>query len=86
MLLTRVQAMDALKELFKNVLLPPRRLLFLELQPLGALPEGRDGQRRLLYFYLEDAIKKRYVARYSYFSTCICSRCGVPTALCVSLP
>lgn len=54
-----LQAIDALKVLFTTILLPDRKLLFFEQQPLGALPEGKEGARRLLYYYMEDAIKKR---------------------------
>ena len=48
-----------MKVLFTTILLPDRKLLFFEQQPLGALPEGKEGARRLLYYYMEDAIKKR---------------------------
>jgi hypothetical protein len=41
------------------VLLPDRRLHFLTQQPLAALPPGREGARRLLYWHLEDCIKMR---------------------------
>ena len=51
---------QALRELFAAVLLPDRRLRSLAQQPLAALPPGREGSRHLLYWYLEDCIKKRY--------------------------
>ena len=54
-----VQAINALKELFCTVLLPDRKLLFFEQQSLGSLPVGKAGRRHMLYFYMEDAIKKR---------------------------
>ena len=54
-----VQAIDALKELFTTVLLPSRKLVFLEQQPLASLPAGNEGRHYLMYFYMEDAIKKR---------------------------
>jgi ribosome biogenesis protein MAK21 len=52
-------ANDALKELFTTILLPDRKLLFFEQQALSLLPEGKEGSRRLLYYYMEDAVKKR---------------------------
>ena len=52
-------AVEALRELFTVALLPDRRLRSLGQQPLGALPAGRDGARRLLYWHLEDCIKRR---------------------------
>ena len=52
-------AMDALKELFTSVLLPDRKLRFFEQQPLDKAEAGKDGERRLLYWLLEDGIKKR---------------------------
>lgn len=36
---------------------PPRR--FFEQQPLEALESGREGERRLLYWLVEDGMKKR---------------------------
>lgn len=36
---------------------PPGR--FFEQQPLGKLEAGREGERRLLYWLVEDAVKKR---------------------------
>ena len=55
-------AMDALRELFIAVLLPERKLRFFEQQPLAAVPAGgggREGERRLLYWLVEDGVKKR---------------------------
>lgn len=57
--LISLQAIDALKELFTTILLPDRKLLFFEQQALASLPEGKEGIRRLLYYYMEDAVKKR---------------------------
>ena len=51
--------MDALKELFTTVLLPDRKLKFFEQQPVEAQEAGKEGERRLLYWLLEDGIKKR---------------------------
>jgi ribosome biogenesis protein MAK21 len=51
--------MDALKELFTTVLLPDRKLRFFEQQPLAKTEAGREGERRLIYWLLEDGIKKR---------------------------
>ncbi len=43
-------------------LLPDRKLRFFEQQPLAAVPaapQGKEGPRRLLYWLVEDGIKKR---------------------------
>ncbi len=53
------QAIDSLQELFLAVLLPDRRLRTLEQQPLASLPEGKEGAKYLLWWYLEDQIKVR---------------------------
>ncbi len=54
-----ISAMDALKELFMSVLLPDRKLRYFEQQPLGKAEAGKEGERRLLYWLVEDGIKKR---------------------------
>ncbi|KXZ46949.1 hypothetical protein GPECTOR_39g443 [Gonium pectorale] len=54
------QAMEALQELFTTVLLPDRKLKFLEQQPLQDLPPGRDGDKQLLLWWTEDCVKRRY--------------------------
>ncbi|CAL8467747.1 g7285 [Coccomyxa elongata] len=56
------QAIDALREIFIAALLPDRKLKFFEEQPIAAVPSNKDGMRRLLYFYVEDQIKRRYAA------------------------
>ncbi|KAL4421400.1 hypothetical protein ABPG75_010691 [Micractinium tetrahymenae] len=63
-------AMDALKELFISVLLPDRKLRFFEQQPLDKLEAGRDGERRLLYWLLEDGLKKRYASFIESLEAC----------------
>uniref|UniRef100_A0A383VK77 CCAAT-binding factor domain-containing protein n=1 Tax=Tetradesmus obliquus TaxID=3088 RepID=A0A383VK77_TETOB len=55
-----VAALEALQELFLTQLLPDRKLKVLESQPLGLLPPGREGERRLLLWAVEDAVKSRY--------------------------
>eukprot|EP00887_Chlorella_sp_A99_P005084 scaffold25.g5084.t1 len=60
-------ALDAAKELFLTALLPDRKLRYFEQQPLGALgaggaPLGPEAKRRLLYWLVEDGVKKRYAA------------------------
>lgn len=55
------QAIDALKTLFLRSLLPDRRLVAFEKRPFGALPSGREGGQVLLYWLMEDGIKKRCV-------------------------
>ena len=69
-----LQAIDALKELFTTVLLPSRRLLFFEQHPLAALPAGNEGRHRLMYYYMEDAIKKRWACHTSTLAPLNASR------------
>ena len=54
------QAIDALKEIFLVALLPDRKLKFFEQQPLAAVPANKEGSRRLLLYYVEDCLKKKY--------------------------
>lgn len=63
-------AMDALKELFTTVLLPDRKLRFFEQQPLDKVEAGREGERRLLYWLVEDGIKKRYATYVDALEAC----------------
>ena len=53
------QAIEALREIFIAALLPDRKLRFFEEQPLAAVPAGKEGVRRLLYWHLEDQLKRR---------------------------
>jgi len=54
-------ALDALKELWLEVLLPPtRKLKFFEQQPLTLVKPGKEGDTALLLWAFEDALKKRY--------------------------
>lgn len=55
-----LQAIDALKEIFLIALLPDRKLKFFEQQPLAAVPANKEGSRHLLFFFVEDCLKKRY--------------------------
>jgi hypothetical protein len=48
------------QELFLSSLLPDRKLRVLEQQPLQDLPPGKDGERCLLLWGVEDAVKRRY--------------------------
>lgn len=57
-----VQAIDALREVFTVALLPDRKLVSFEEQPLSAVPSGKEGLRRLLYYFFEDQLKKRCAA------------------------
>ena len=66
-----MQAIDALREVFTVALLPDRKLLSFEDQPLSAVPSGKDGLRRLLYFHFEDQLKKRYLAAVPCASLCL---------------
>ncbi|KAG1665927.1 hypothetical protein FOA52_004516 [Chlamydomonas sp. UWO 241] len=55
------QAIEALQELFLTCLLPSRRMKFLEQQPVHLLQaESKDGRKRLLLWYIEDSVKRRY--------------------------
>jgi ribosome biogenesis protein MAK21 len=42
-----------------TVLLPDRKLRFFEQQALDKVEAGREGERRLLYWLVEDGVKKR---------------------------
>jgi hypothetical protein len=48
------------QELFLSSLLPDRKLRVLEQQPLQELPPGKEGERCLLLWGVEDAVKRRY--------------------------
>lgn len=61
------------QELFLTHLLPDRKLRVLEAQPLAALPPGKDGERRLLMWAVEDAVKSRYAQYVGLLEKC---RCG----------
>ena len=55
-----LQAIEALREIFIAALLPDRKLRYFEEQPLAAVPAGtKEGARRLLYWHLEDQLKRR---------------------------
>lgn len=54
--------MDAGREIFATALLPDRKLRWLAQQPLASLPPGRDGERRLMLWVFEDALKQRWAA------------------------
>jgi ribosome biogenesis protein MAK21 len=54
------QAIEALQELCLTVVLPDRKLKYLEQQPVDALPEGKEGKKQLLMWCVEDAVKRRY--------------------------
>ena len=41
------------------VLLPDRKLVSFEDQPLATVSSGKEGLRRLLYYHFEDQLKKR---------------------------
>jgi ribosome biogenesis protein MAK21 len=54
-------ALDALQELWLEVLLPPeRKLKFFEQQPVNSIKPGKEGDTLLLLWAFEDALKKRY--------------------------
>ncbi|CAK7356462.1 unnamed protein product [Dovyalis caffra] len=51
---------EALKELFISSLLPDRKLKTLLQRPLNSVPETKDGNSLLLFWYWEDCLKQRY--------------------------
>ena len=56
-----VQAVAALQELFRDALLPPdRKLKYFSEQPLEKSGAGPLERKRLLYWYIEDMIKRAY--------------------------
>jgi len=59
------QACDALRELFSGGLMPDRKLVWFEEQPLGSVavgpPEPSAARtRRLMYWHFEDVLKRRH--------------------------
>ena len=57
----RVQAIDALTEVFIVALLPNRKLRAWSEQNLLSGPvTSKDDRRRLLYYHVEDCIKSRW--------------------------
>jgi hypothetical protein len=52
-------ALDALKELFKGVLLPDRPLVSFDKRPFMAVKPSKEGDKRLLLWWAEDCIKTR---------------------------
>lgn len=52
--------LSPVQELFLSSLLPDRKLRVLEQQPLQDLPQGKEGERCLLLWGVEDAVKRRY--------------------------
>ena len=66
-----MQAVDALREVFTVALLPDRKLVSFEDQPLVAVPSSKDGLRRLLYFHFEDQLKKRFADTHCCLIECI---------------
>ena len=56
-----VQAVGALTELFRDALLPPnRKLKYFSEQPLGASGDAPNERKRLLYWHVEDLVKRAY--------------------------
>ena len=56
-------ALDALNELWRDVLLPPdRKLRYFEQQPFAQLPSGKEGSRLLLSWIFEDSLKSNYAS------------------------
>jgi ribosome biogenesis protein MAK21 len=56
-----VQAVGALVELFRDNLLPPKRkLLYFSEQPLSVSDAAPNERKRLLYWHVEDLVKRAY--------------------------
>ena len=56
-----VQAIAALQELFRDALLPPnRKLRYFSEQPLSASGAAPHERKRLLYWHVEDLVKRAY--------------------------
>ncbi len=55
-------ALDTLKDLFENDLLPTNKLKYFHQQPLQQLPagEGEETDKLLVFWYFEDAVKRRF--------------------------
>ncbi|KAE9615304.1 putative CCAAT-binding factor [Lupinus albus] len=51
---------EALQELFISSLLPDRKLKSLIQRPLNHIPETKDGNSLLLFWYWEECLKQRY--------------------------
>jgi len=66
-----MQAIDALREIFTVALLPDRKLVSFEDQPLSAVPSGKDGLRCLLYYHFEDQLKKRCDSMLQFTVLCL---------------
>ena len=55
------QAVASLQELFRDALLPPdRKLRYFSEQPLAASAAGPHERKRLLYWHIEDLVKRAY--------------------------
>lgn len=52
--------LEALKELFVSSLLPDRKLKTLFQRPIDHIPDTKDGNSLLLFWYWEDCLKQRY--------------------------
>ena len=52
-------AVDALKELFTECLLPDRRLVGFDARPVHRVKPSKAGDKQLLYWWVEDCIKRR---------------------------
>jgi ribosome biogenesis protein MAK21 len=52
-------AVDALRELFPECLLPDRRLIAFDARPLHKLKPSKAGDKQLLYWWMEDCVKRR---------------------------
>ena len=53
-------------------LLPDRKLVSFEDQPLSAVPSGKEGLRCLLYYHFEDQLKKRCAHRNAHLCVTFC--------------
>ena len=56
-----VQSITALETLFRESLLPDRKLRYFSEQPLSVAASAPHERKRLMYWYVEDSIKRMYL-------------------------
>ena len=56
-----VQSITALETLFRESLLPDRKLKYFSEQPLAASADAPHERKRLMYWHVEDSIKRMYL-------------------------
>ncbi|GMH33497.1 hypothetical protein BSKO_01331 [Bryopsis sp. KO-2023] len=66
------RSMEALSELFKMYLLPERKLMFFEQQPVHLLSDDEEGAKHALYWFVEDLVKRAYGRFIAALETATC--------------